>query len=62
MRVVTDDIGIDPRLWYGGLFGSVRRVCLFDPTIPWDITRALCLHGGCLCHPTSDRGEVLDAI
>ena len=28
-----------------GLFGVVR-VCLFDPTVLWDTTRMLCLHGG----------------
>ena len=40
MRVVTNGIRC------GGLFGSVRGICLFDPTIPWDTTRTLCLHGG----------------
>ena len=35
----------DPRPWCGGLFGSVRGVCLFDPAIPWDTTRTLCLYG-----------------
>ncbi|RVW97010.1 hypothetical protein CK203_032349 [Vitis vinifera] len=29
-----------------GLFGSVRGVCLFDPTILWDTTSTLCLYGG----------------
>ena len=46
MRVVTNGIKADPRPWCGGLFGSVRGVCLFDPTIPWDTTSLLCLHRG----------------
>ena len=46
VRVVTNGIRADPRPRCGGLFGSVRGVCLFGPTIPWDTTRTLCLHGG----------------
>ena len=39
------------------IWGSVP----FGPTMPWDIMRTLYLHGGggggCLSHPTSDKGE-----
>ena len=39
-------IRADPRPRCGGLFGSIRGVCLFGPTIPWGTMRTLCLHGG----------------
>ena len=41
------------------LFGPVRSVCPFGPAISWDTTRTLCLHGGCLSHPTSDMRDFL---
>ena len=45
----------------------VRGVCLYDPTIPWDTTRTLCLHGvggrGCVCDvPHQIREKVHSAI
>ena len=43
---MTNGIRAYPRPRGGGLFGPVRGVCLFGPTIPWDTTRTLCLHGG----------------
>ena len=46
VRVVINGIRADPQPRCGGLFGSVRGVCLFGPAIPWDTTRTLCLHGG----------------
>ena len=45
VRVVTNGIRVDPRPRYGGLFGSVRDVCLFGPVISWNTMRTLCLHG-----------------
>ena len=56
----TDNIymGVGRYKWYQSqsptpMWGSVP----FGPSIPWDTTRTLCLHGGCLSHLTSDRGE-----
>ena len=44
-------------MWGSVSFDPVGGVNSFGPAILWDTTRALCLHGGCLSHPTSDRGE-----
>ena len=47
-----------------GFVWPIEGVCLFDPTIPWDTTRTLCLHGGeGICdvpHPIGKK--VSDAI
>ena len=56
MWVVTNGIKVDPRLRCGGLFGSVRGVCLFDFAIP----SSLCLHwggGGGVCDVPHRIGE-----
>ena len=55
--VVINGIRADPQPRCGGLFGSVRGVCLFGPAIPWDTTRTLCLHGGGICDVPHRIGE-----
>ena len=44
-------------MWGSVLFGPIGGVYLFGIIIPWDTMRTLCLHRGCLSHPTLDRGE-----
>ena len=40
-----------------------KGICLFDPTLPWDTTRTLCLHGGGVCDvPHRIRENVPGAI
>ena len=41
MRAIINGIRTDPEPPCGGLFGPIKDVCLFDPTISWDTTRTL---------------------
>ena len=43
-----------------GVSLALRGVCLFDPAIPWDTTRTLCLHGRMFV--TSHIGYVMSYI
>ena len=53
-RTISTWLGAGRYKWYQSRFPTpvwgfvwpIRGVCLFDPTIPWDTTRTLCLHGG----------------
>ena len=62
MRAITNGIRADPQPQCGGLFGSIRGVCLFDPAIPWDTTRTLCLHEGICGVPHGIKDKVSSAI
>ena len=55
-------IRADPLPRCGGLFDSVRGVCLFEPVIPWDTMRTLCLHGDVCDVPHWIRENVPGAI
>ena len=51
-RTISTRLGVGRYKWYQSrsltpVWGFVW-LCLFDPAIPWDTTRTLCLHGGCL--------------
>ena len=37
-------------------------ICLFDPAIPWDTTRTLCLHEGIRGVPHGIKDKVSSAI
>ena len=58
LQMVSDD----PRPWCGGLFGLVRSVCLFDPAIPWDTIRTLCLHEGVFVMSHIGQGRMFLAL
>lgn len=42
--LLQNDIKVDPRPQYRGLFDPIGGVCLFDLAIPRDTTKTLCLH------------------
>ena len=51
-------IGSSLYKWYQSYFPTLMWGSIpFDPAIPWDTIRTLCLYRGCLSHPTSDKGK-----
>ena len=48
---------LDPGVEVRSVWLLKGGVCPFSSSIPYDTMRTLCLHEGCLLHPTLDREE-----